>query len=108
MAAHYLGPLAGMAATGVPTDEKPEVIRAHVIESVVGLMKAMAARRPLLLLFEDTQWADPTTKELLYTLSTNAASAAVLMIATTRPLPPEEAHVTGRDGCLDQAPRSSL
>jgi class 3 adenylate cyclase/tetratricopeptide (TPR) repeat protein len=86
-AAHYLGPLAGIASTQVPTDEKPEQTRAYVIESLVGLMNAIAVRRPLLLLFEDTQWADPTTKDLLYKLSESVASAAVLIIVTTRPLP---------------------
>lgn len=90
LAARYLGPLAGIGSTDIP-EEKPEHNRAHVIQSLVALMKAIAARRPLLLLFEDTQWADPTTKDLLYTLSENAAAAAVLIIATTRPLPHADA-----------------
>ena len=89
-AAAYLGPLVGIESAAISRDERPEHTRERVIETLVSMMKAAASRAPLLLLFEDIMWADPTTKYLLQKLSETAASAAVLIVATTRSTLPQD------------------
>jgi len=89
-AAAYVGPLAGIESMGIPSDERPEHTRERVIETLVAMMKAAARRAPLLLLFEDVMWADPTTKYLLQKLSETAGSTAVLIVGTTRSTVPQD------------------
>lgn len=53
--------------------------------AILNLLLAMAEDRPLLLLFEDLHWADPSTLELLGHLVRELPSAAVLVLLTARP-----------------------
>jgi class 3 adenylate cyclase/tetratricopeptide (TPR) repeat protein len=89
-AALYVGPLVGIESAEISTDERPEHTRERLIETLVAMTKAAARRAPLLLLFEDVMWADPTTKYLLQKLSEAAGSAAVLIVATTRSTVPQD------------------
>jgi tetratricopeptide (TPR) repeat protein len=89
-AAAYVGPLAGIESSEIASDERPEDTRERVIGTLVAMMKAAASRAPLVLLFEDIMWADPTTKYLLLKLSETAGSAAVLIVATTRSTVPQD------------------
>ena len=61
-------------------------------------VEGLAARQPLLILWEDIHWSDPTTLELLHLLIERAATLRVLVILTFRPefTPPwaGSAHVT--------------
>jgi len=57
---------------GLPTDERclvpaltPAQRNAKTLEAIVRHLEACAARLPVLLLFEDLHWADPTSIELL-------------------------------------------
>ncbi len=53
----------GLAAT--PAEVDPETRRWRLFEAVVGLVRSAAAERPLLLVVDDLQWAEPSTLQLL-------------------------------------------
>ena len=53
--------------------------------ALVALLEAAAARQPLLMVFEDLHWSDPTSLELLDLLIDRAPTLRLLMIATFRP-----------------------
>ncbi|WP_428264747.1 protein kinase domain-containing protein [Haliangium sp.] len=62
-----------------------ELFRQGVEERLLDLCFALAEYAPLLLRFEDIQWADPSTRALLALLVDQAPLAPVLILATTRP-----------------------
>src|SRR5207244_11501815 len=76
-----------------PQKQKEKTLRALVAQ-VVGL----AARQPVLMLFEDAQWSDPTSLELLDLIIDRAPALPLLLIITFRPefTPPwtDRPHVT--------------
>ncbi len=61
-------------------------------------MARLAARQPVLMLFEDAHWIDPTSLELLTSTVARASQLPLLLLVTARPefTPPwpAEAHVT--------------
>ena len=48
-------------------------------------VEGLAARQPVLMVFEDVHWSDPTTRELLDLLVDRVATLRVLLIITFRP-----------------------
>lgn len=69
-------------------------------ELLLHLMQPRAAGGPVLIVFEDVHWADPTTVEFLSRLVARVAAMPLLLILTYRPdfTPPWNAsHVTRRD-----------
>ena len=81
--AHLLG-LDGTARYG-PLELAPTVLRARTLQALVDQLLALAATRPVLLLVEDTHWADPTTLELIEAWLDAIATAPVLLVLTSRP-----------------------
>ena len=90
---------------GLPTDERclapaltPAQRNAKTLEAIVDHLEACAARLPVLLLFEDLHWADPTSIELLGMLLERIRHLAILVVLTFRPdfVPPwsRPGHVT--------------
>lgn len=63
----------------------PEARRQRTIQVLVDQLLALAARRPVLFLFEDAHWVDPSSEELLVETVARIAEAPVLMVVTTRP-----------------------
>jgi DNA-binding CsgD family transcriptional regulator/tetratricopeptide (TPR) repeat protein len=57
----------------------------RVQELLLGLFARLAEERALLLVFEDLQWADRSTLELLALLVRGLAGRSVLIVATVRP-----------------------
>lgn len=55
------------------------------IDAIIRQVHLIAQRRPLLLLFEDAHWADPTTLRLLDRAVRSAAAARAMMVITARP-----------------------
>jgi tetratricopeptide (TPR) repeat protein len=57
-------------------------------------MKRLATRQPILMLFEDLHWVDPTSLELLSLAIDQIKSTRILMLATARPefAPPWPSH----------------
>ncbi|MBN9391169.1 MAG: AAA family ATPase [Chloroflexi bacterium] len=60
--------------------------RGILFEAVARLLQALAARKPLLLLIDDLQWADSATLDLLHYLSRRLTEqkAPALLLLTTR------------------------
>ncbi|HEX6143280.1 MAG TPA: AAA family ATPase [Geminicoccaceae bacterium] len=93
------------ALLGVPSGDRwtvlpltPEVQKRRTLEALVDQLAGLAAQQPVLALYDDVQWADPSTLELLELVIERAASLRVLVLITFRPefSPPwgGEAHVT--------------
>ncbi len=59
--------------------------RELTLAAVVRQLEGLAARRPVLLIFEDAQWADSTSFELLDRCVEQAVRLPVLMLITFRP-----------------------
>lgn len=63
----------------------PENVKKMIIDSWFGLMIKMSEDEPLLLIFEDTHWIDPSTQELIHLLSNELFSHRILLVITSRP-----------------------
>jgi DNA-binding winged helix-turn-helix (wHTH) protein/pimeloyl-ACP methyl ester carboxylesterase len=80
------------------SDLTPAQRSAKTLEALVRHLEACAARRPVLLIFEDLHWADPTSIELLELLVERTRQLAMLAVFTFRTdfVPPwsRPGHVT--------------
>ena len=63
----------------------PEELRRRQLAAMTALVLAGARSQPVVLVFEDLHWADPTSLDLLRTLADRGAQAPLLLLATTRP-----------------------
>src|SRR5918997_2303913 len=63
----------------------PQQLKAKTLAALVAQVEGMASRGPLLLVFEDAHWADPTSLELLAVLAERAAKLPILMLVSHRP-----------------------
>ena len=97
-------PLFG-ALLGVRTDERyrapnlsPQRQKQRTFEVLIEQLAGLARKRPVLQLYEDLHWADPSTLELLDMVVERARVLPVLIVMTHRPqfTPPwsGQAHVT--------------
>ena len=79
-------------------DLAPRQRRQRTMDALIRQVKILSSSAPVLMVFEDVHWADPTTLELLGRLVSHIASHCVLMIISFRPEfdAPwiEQAHVT--------------
>ena len=89
----------------IPTGDKyrlpdltPQRRKEKTIEALLAQMARLAAQQPVLMLFEDAHWIDPTSLELLTLTVARASKLPLLLLVTARPefTPPwpAEAHVT--------------
>jgi predicted ATPase/class 3 adenylate cyclase len=88
----------------LPTDRyaaverNPQRRRHQTFEALIRQTAELASKRPILMIFEDIHWIDPTTQELLDTFVQRIEHMPVLLIATFRPdlIPPwaDQPHVT--------------
>ena len=84
-------PLVG-ALLGVPTDERypalnlsPQRQKQRTFEVLIEQLAGLARERPVLQLYEDLHWADPSTLELLDMVVERARVLPVLVVITHRP-----------------------
>src|SRR4029077_7395367 len=63
----------------------PEEIHRRQLTAMVEWAIAGARVQPVVLVFEDLQWFDPTSIDLVHALSDRGAQAPLLMLATARP-----------------------
>ncbi len=63
----------------------PQQIKQATIQVILAALRNLAKTRPVLFLFEDTHWIDPTSLELLATLLDGIRDERVLMLITHRP-----------------------
>ncbi len=61
-----------------------ELAKTRLFESILGYVTTLASRSPTVLVFEDLQWADSASTELLSFLIRNLTDARVLLIGTFR------------------------
>jgi predicted ATPase len=59
--------------------------RDRTLEVLIGQIEALAQINPVLMIFEDAQWADPTSLEALGQAVNRIANRRVLLIVTFRP-----------------------
>jgi predicted ATPase/class 3 adenylate cyclase len=63
----------------------PERQKARLFELLEAKLAKLAAQQPVLLLFEDLHWVDPTTAQLIEQLIGIIAGLPVLLVVTARP-----------------------
>jgi hypothetical protein len=66
-------------------DLTPEQLKEHTADTIVALTLVEAERRPLLEVWEDVHWADPSTLDLLGQLIDQAPTVPLLIVLTYRP-----------------------
>jgi class 3 adenylate cyclase/predicted ATPase len=81
-----------------PLTMAPQQQKQQTQDAIIAMTLEAAERQPLLQLWEDLHWADPSTLELLGLLIEQAPTASLLMVLTARPefVPPWPArsHIT--------------
>jgi class 3 adenylate cyclase len=63
----------------------PQRIKERTLGSLLGHLKQLAAHQPVLMVFEDMHWIDPTSLELLSLAIDQIKTTRNLMLATARP-----------------------
>jgi class 3 adenylate cyclase/predicted ATPase/tRNA A37 threonylcarbamoyladenosine biosynthesis protein TsaE len=66
-------------------DLAPEQRRQRTLEALTTQVAKLASQRPVLMIFEDAHWTDPTTLELFGRIVDRIPSLRVLLIVTFRP-----------------------
>ena len=76
----------------------PQRKKERTLEALLGLLEDLSRKRPVLMVFEDVHWIDPTSRELLDLTIERIRRLPVLLIITFRPEFPEAwsgaAHVS--------------
>ncbi len=89
-----LPPSVGYSLSGF----NPQKQKEQTLASLMEIFERQAAEQPLLLLFEDAHWIDPTSLELLTILVEQVSHLRAMVLITARPefIPPwpSHAHVT--------------
>ena len=80
------------ALLSVPTGERyplpnlsPHRRKERTLAALVAQLTALASRKPVLTVFEDVHWMDPTSRELLDLIVDRARTLPVLVLITYRP-----------------------
>lgn len=68
-----------------PLTATPQAQRGQTQDIIIAMVLEQAERRPLLALWEDLHWADPSTLEVLAMLIEQAPTASLLIATTARP-----------------------
>ncbi len=68
-----------------PPQMTPERIKEQTLEILVAQMEDLSHNQPLLLIFEDAHWADPTSLEWLELVIDRAQSISIVVVITFRP-----------------------
>ena len=85
----------------IPTGERypaielsPKQQKERTFQLLIDQLRGLAAREPVLILFEDAHWSDPSTRELLHLLVPQIQGLPILLVITFRPefTPPWTGH----------------
>jgi predicted ATPase len=68
-----------------PLDLTPQRQKEKTIEALADQLSGLARRQPVLLLFEDAHWSDPTSLDVLDRMVHRVQEARVLAVITSRP-----------------------
>ena len=63
----------------------PMLRKQRTLDALLRQMESLARQRPMILVFEDVHWIDPTTRDLLDLAVERIARLPVLLIVTARP-----------------------
>ena len=66
-------------------DDSNSLVREKTLKLLVDLLHGMAQDRPMLLVIEDLQWADPSTTDLVERLLTESPERRIYGVFTSRP-----------------------
>ena len=81
-----------------PPDVSPQQRKGKTLSALLAHLCGLGARQPVLVLYEDVHWIDPSSMELLSLTAAHIAHLPVLVLITGRPefRPPwpEEAHLS--------------
>jgi DNA-binding SARP family transcriptional activator len=73
------------AARHPPLNLTPQKRKEKTLLALLARLEGLAARAPVLMVFEDVHWIDPTSLELLDLMVERVASMSVLLVITFRP-----------------------
>jgi class 3 adenylate cyclase/predicted ATPase len=112
--AETVPPIAALLSLPLPEDRypalglTPQQQKQRTQDALIALTLDEAERRPLLQVWEDLNWADPSTLEFLGLLIEQAPTAALLMVLTMRPdfVPPWSGHTYITSITLDRLERT--
>jgi class 3 adenylate cyclase/predicted ATPase len=78
------------AGRSQPLNLSPQRRKELTLDALLGQLEGLAAEQPVLVVFEDAHWIDPSSKELLETIFESLQSWRVLLTITFRPdfIPP--------------------
>ncbi|MEP7358546.1 MAG: hypothetical protein ABI847_14960, partial [Anaerolineales bacterium] len=62
-----------------------EALHLRILEAVGDLVRSRALQRPLILVWEDLHWCDPSSKQVLKTLRPLAREVPLLILSAARP-----------------------
>ena len=68
-----------------PLDLSPQRKKERTLAALLRQLQALARRQPVLMIFEDLHWIDPTSREVLDLTVEKIAGLPVLLVATYRP-----------------------
>jgi class 3 adenylate cyclase/tetratricopeptide (TPR) repeat protein len=63
----------------------PQQLKELTLGALIAHLKRLSSRQPMVLVFEDLHWIDPTTLELLGRIIEQASELPLLMLVTARP-----------------------
>src|SRR5262249_55315874 len=63
----------------------PQRKKEQTLEALIRRLQGLACRQPVLMVFEDAHWSDPTSRELLDLTIERVRSLPLLLIVTFRP-----------------------
>jgi hypothetical protein len=68
-----------------PLDLSPQRKKERTLATLLRQLQALARRQPVLMIFEDLHWIDPTSREVLDLTVEKIAALPVLLVVTYRP-----------------------
>jgi class 3 adenylate cyclase/predicted ATPase len=68
-----------------PLNLSPQRKKERTLEALIRQLEGLARRQPVVMVFEDAHWIDPTSRELLDLVVERVGSLPVLLIVTFRP-----------------------
>ena len=80
-----LSELLSLPSSAADLNLSPQRKREKLFEAVLDQLAAVARRQPVLMVFEDAHWIDPTTRELLDLTVDRVRHLPVLLVITFRP-----------------------
>ena len=87
--APFMASLLGVEVTGEDAERvrylEPPQLRSRVFEAVIEVIERLAGQGPLVLVFEDLHWVDPTSLDLIEQLMLLTERAEVMILALFRP-----------------------